>query len=95
MSKVGREISNLLSRETEWECTEYRLTHKPTGLNLWIANGAWFFDVDDFKGAIGLIERHWIWWSRARSLIKLFKPHNPTQVEHRAKVWKIIKGSNV
>ena len=77
MSEIGREISNLLSRTDEWKCDRYRLTHKPTGIALWVSNGSFFLDIDDYAGTIGLIERHLLWFAKVRPLLK---KHRDSQV---------------
>ncbi len=40
---------------------------------LWLANGAFFCDLQDAdsrkdRNAFGLIWRHWVWWAAARKL---------------------------
>ena len=70
MSELVRKISTMLSQSDDWECDRYRLTHKPTGIALWVSNGSFFLDIDGYDGSIGLIERHWLWFTKVRPLIK-------------------------
>jgi hypothetical protein len=46
MSEIGREVLELLQRPVaEWEVDEHTLDHKPTKLELWIANGPGYFRI--------------------------------------------------
>lgn len=91
MSKFGKEVARLLKNDGDWDCSEYELTHRPTGLELWIGTGVWFFDASKFTGAMGLFERHWIWHTVARPLVKLLKPRKPSASENRAEAWKKLR----
>lgn len=54
----------LFSNHNDWEFknTHY-VTHKGTGTELWIANGASFFTGYNGKISFGLLERHILWWA--------------------------------
>ena len=71
LSAAGKSVYKALDNHDEWEFDtgKYQIKHNPTGVVLWIANGAWFFDVrvkkkspfDDDVRILGIIERHIIW----------------------------------
>ena len=60
MSRLADALRKAWKNPEEWTLDEYRATHK-SGICLWIANGAWFFDFDSVDAHIGLLERHWLW----------------------------------
>lgn len=67
MSAFGRKLWRLLDKQDDWKTDEFLTTHTKTEVSFWIANGAFFFDVDDDEsilapGVIGLLERHWLFW---------------------------------
>ena len=73
MIKAEIALWKALDKPKDREFGEFRATHKPSGVFLWVANGAWFLDIcgedDSISGAIGLIARHILWrkvvWCRA------------------------------
>lgn len=97
MSKLGREISILLQHPDDWECDKYCLKHKPTGIELWIANGPFFLDVwnRDRIGAFDLLERHWLWFTQVGLLVKKLKPKKPTKEEKIVEVMKILNKNKI
>jgi hypothetical protein len=74
---------------SEWQYDSYRLTHKPSKIHLWIANGRWYFNVcsdgsgsnTDFDGniPIGYLERH-ILWHEYSSIMKATKKNKRKKV---------------
>lgn len=65
-------VWHALGAPEEWEPTfidkeVYHLVHKPTGVDLWVPSGAFYFDCrnTELNNAIGPLERHLVWWSRA------------------------------
>jgi hypothetical protein len=68
-SEAAAIVSDALSDESAWKAGHYTLDHK-SGLRLWMGNGAWFFDVyEPNGGAIGLLERHFL-YRKARALVR-------------------------
>lgn len=45
---------------------EYMTAHRGD-MELWIANGGWFVDIDR-RNYFGLLFRHWVWIAAARKL---------------------------
>lgn len=59
MSIAATIIDSLQNKPEEWTADKYVLSHKPTGLRIWIAN--WFLGVSPYESEIpfslGLIDR--------------------------------------
>lgn len=61
MSAAGRALWAALDRHEDWSVGAHTATHVPSGTVFWHVNGALFFDgYESWKGALGLIERHWL-----------------------------------
>lgn len=72
MKKIAKLLSAELDHIDRWTVDHHTLTHVPTNTHWWIANGRFFFDgYRSMEGAIGLIERHFLWGKakRVRCLI--------------------------
>lgn len=55
-------------------------TAERNGYRLWLANGPFFCEIDEFNGekcapAFGLVWRHYVWWMAARNI--RLKKHVP------------------
>lgn len=70
LSELSRTlIQSWTESGSEWTYDTYRLTHKPTKIQLWVGNGAWHFNVikegssTNCEGnvPIGYLERHVLW----------------------------------
>lgn len=73
LSPVGKVIYNSFNNPDEWntEDSDYTITHRKSGIILWIANGAFFFDgYNEYTGIFGYFERH-IMWSKYKGLRKI------------------------
>lgn len=79
MSAAGKALSKALDSPEDWTSDgKYTITHRPTGLVFWIANGAWFFDgyrSENTPQCLGLIERHWLYF-KARHIIPQRRKEN-------------------
>lgn len=80
MSAAGRALSKALESPDDWDAlSKHRIIHRPTGMQFWVASGAWFFDgiePDGIQKSIGLIERHWLYF-KARTIRAKYRPFNP------------------
>ena len=95
LSPAGAEIYTALKNAAEWDIDQgnYRIRHNPTGVTLWIANGAWFFDVrvekkspfDEDVRVLGLFERH-ILWRRVKRLLSARKQNHNKIIAEKMKV---------
>lgn len=44
LSPEGKQAYDLLGNVMDWDLNDrHTIVHKPTGLEMWVANGAWFF----------------------------------------------------
>lgn len=50
MSELGQEIAQMLREDDCWDASEYTVTHKHSGLQLWIANGEPCFRIYGVAG---------------------------------------------
>lgn len=84
LSEEGKQAYDLLDNVMDWDFSdEHTIMHKPTGLALWIGNGAWFFrgynhrhqnykcDLPAFE--FGLRDKFFLWrkYTKARSMQRL------------------------
>lgn len=79
MSALGQIIRDALSVPDDWYSANgarHFITHKPSGLNLWVGNGPFFFTFWDLpenaECKLGYIERH-ILWRRAKPMVEKFR----------------------
>jgi len=80
-----------MKRVEEWEISRYELTHKPTGLILWIANGWMFLEADrdsPIPLSPSLLERVRLWQhvKRLRNIIMAQKLSAPNDKADRPAV---------
>ncbi len=70
LSELSRTlIKSWTESGSEWTYDTYKLTHKPTKIQLWIGSGRWFFNAikegshTEHSGnvPIGYLERHILW----------------------------------
>lgn len=79
MSCLGKIVYHALSSPDDW-CTvdgaRHTITHKPSGLQLWVGAGPFFFTFWELPANarfdLGLIERHVLWW-KAKPLVRQFR----------------------
>ena len=92
LSDVGIELSALLQRKEEWTCGKYSLRHEPSGLELWISNGAPFLRIEAYPDALGFVDRQLLWWKWVKPLVFELRKPDPTAREDRENVLRIIRG---
>lgn len=87
MSKLGRVFANEAKFPERWkkgsfdDDTTYTIMHIPSGVELWVGNGSFFFAVHRPIGAsFGLIERHALWW-KFRHVRRALKKKDEVDVE--------------
>ena len=83
-----------LGNPEEWEVggrntpdgMPFSITHKPTQIRFWTANGAYAFDVIDRNadrvGALGPWDRRRV-WPRAAAVIAYYAPPPPPSENHK------------
>lgn len=54
------QFRKLLRRPKEWHVNQFEITHRKTGLSLWIANG-WMMIEDPCRGCMSRNERWKLW----------------------------------
>jgi hypothetical protein len=71
LSEQGKVVFDLLEDSNSWSFSGTVITHKVTGLQLWISNGRFFFDIypDSAKPCLTLIDRLILWrkYKKAKS----------------------------
>ena len=60
MSMTSQVMIDALSNEEDWTVNHYHAIHNPSKMSFWIANGAFFFDCEQYPN-FGYLQRHRLW----------------------------------
>ena len=97
MSELGKEILPLFY-EGDWEISEYKLTHKTSGVVFWIANDFGRFRLYDIKGlhyhdeayrhSLTLADR-WVFWECYLELLSRAKEKPSEAALNMVRMYKM------